>query len=270
MAISREIIIPGPAGKLEGMLHLPDSRALSPTLSHAAGEGANESLREFKVNEPVALAVVAHPLPTMGGTMDNKIVTTLSKSFAELGFATLRFNFRGVGGSFGEFDSGNGEVDDMLAVVQHAKEAFGELPLILAGFSFGGYVAARTAEHLHAHKLVLIAPAVGRFAMPQVAPDTLVIHGEQDEVIPLAHALDWARPQQLPVLVLPQAGHFFHGRLHQIKQIVLREFNGTWLPSGSQPRFPHPNCPLADALPPQAGEGANESLREFHVKGCSL
>ena len=204
MAASRAITFAGPEGQLEGVLHLPDSA-------------------------PVAIAVVAHPLPTMGGTMDNKIVTTLSKTFAELGFATLRFNFRGVGASAGMFDNGEGEVDDVLSAVQHVQDAFGELPLILAGFSFGGYVQARAAEHLHPHKLVLIAPAVGRFAMPHVAPDTLVIHGEQDEMIPLAEALDWARPQQLPVLVLPEAGHFFHGRLHQIRQIVLKEFNGCGL-----------------------------------------
>jgi hypothetical protein len=211
MATQSRITLAGPAGQLEGMLHLPDS-------------------------EPLCIAVVAHPLPTMGGTMENKIVTTLAKTFAELGFATLRFNFRGVGTSDGEFDGGNGEVEDMLAVVQHAKDAFGHLPLILAGFSFGGYVAARAAQHVHPHphKLVLIAPAVGRFSpsaglrtgMPAVAHDTLVIHGEHDEIIPLSDALDWARPQHLPIVVFPDAGHFFHGRLHQLKTIVLNEFKG--------------------------------------------
>ncbi|MDO9010474.1 MAG: alpha/beta fold hydrolase [Gallionella sp.] len=211
MVTQSKITLAGPVGMLEAMLHLPDS-------------------------EPRAIAVVAHPLPTMGGTMDNKIVTTLAKTFAELGFATLRFNFRGVGGSDGVFDNGNGEVEDALAVVQHAREAFGHLPLVLAGFSFGAYVQARVAQHLHpkAHKLVLVAPAVGRFApsaglrtgMPHVPHTTLLIHGEQDEIIPLADAFDWARPQHLPVVVLPEAGHFFHGRLQQLKQIVLHEFNG--------------------------------------------
>lgn len=203
MATQSKITLGGPAGQLEGMLHLPES-------------------------EPCAIAVVAHPLPTMGGTMENKIVTTLARTFAELGFATLRFNFRGVGASDGVFDSGNGEVEDLLAAVQHARDAFGHLPLILSGFSFGGYVAARAAQHLHPqpHKLVLVAPAVGRFAMPPVPHNTLLIHGEQDEVIPLSDALDWARPQHLPIVVFPEAGHFFHGRLHQLKQIVLNEFNG--------------------------------------------
>ncbi len=181
--------------------------------------------------DPRAIAVVAHPLTTMGGTMDNKIVTTLAKTFAELGFAALRFNFRGAGESEGSFDEGNGEVEDALSAIEHMKDGFGHLPLILAGFSFGGYVQARAAERLHpkAHKLVLIAPAVGRFAMPSVPHNSLLIHGEMDEVIPLSDAMDWARPQHLPIVVLPEAGHFFHGRLNQIKQIVLDEFQGCCL-----------------------------------------
>lgn len=203
MPIIKQIILDGPAGRLEGLWHLPDS-------------------------EPSAVAVVAHPLPTMGGTMEHKIITTLAKTFAELGYAALRFNFRGVGNSEGEFDEGNGEVEDLLAMVQHARDEFGHLPLILSGFSFGGYVTARAAQHLRpqAHKLVLIAPAVGRFAMPHVPHNTLVLHGEHDEVISLSDALDWARPQHLPVVVLPEAGHFFHGRLNQLKQLVLHEFHG--------------------------------------------
>ncbi|MFZ3019788.1 MAG: alpha/beta fold hydrolase [Gallionella sp.] len=205
----KKITLPGPAGNLEGIWHLPDA---------CAEQGC----------EPAAVAVIAHPLPTMGGTMEHKIVTTLAKTFVELGYAALRFNFRGVGNSEGEFDSGNGEVEDLLAMVQHARDEFGNLPLILSGFSFGGYVTARAAQHLRpqAHKLVLIAPAVGRFAMPHVPHNTLVLHGEHDEVISLADALDWARPQHLPIVVLPEAGHFFHGRLNQLKQIVLHEFHG--------------------------------------------
>ena len=193
--------ITGPSGHLEGMLHLPKG-------------------------EPRAIAVIAHPLPTMGGTMENKIVTTLAKTFTELGFAALRFNFRGVGASAGNFDDGNGEMQDLLAAIAHIRNTFAELPLVLAGFSFGGYVAACAAQQIQTQKLVLIAPAVARFAMPAVPPDTLVIHGELDEVIPLADALDWARQQHLPILVFPETGHFFHGRLNQLKQSVLREFNG--------------------------------------------
>ena len=138
MPILKKFSITGAAGNLEGIAHLPD-------------------------DAPRAIAVVAHPLPTMGGTMDNKVVTTLAKTFVELGFVALRFNFRGVGNSAGEFDSGNGEVEDVLAIVRHAQQEYGDLPLILSGFSFGGYVQARAAQHLHPHphRLVLIAPAVG-------------------------------------------------------------------------------------------------------------
>ena len=203
MPTLKKFSIPGTAGNLEGIAHLPDAA-------------------------PHAIAVVAHPLPTMGGTMDNKVVTTLAKTFVELGFAALRFNFRGVGGSGGEFDEGDGEVEDVLAVVRHAQQEYGDLPLILSGFSFGGYVQACAAQHLHPHphRLVLIAPAVGRFAMPPVRHDTLLVHGELDEVVPLADVLQWARPLHLPIVVLPEAGHFFHGRLNQLKQIVLHAFNG--------------------------------------------
>lgn len=191
----------GPAGRIEGAVHLPD--------------GA-----------PRAVAVVAHPLPTMGGTMDNKVVTTLVKTFVELGFAALRFNFRGVGASEGRFDNGDGETEDALAVAEYARREYGDVPLILAGFSFGGYVQARAAQHLRPQRLVLAAPAVGRFAMPQVEPDTLLIHGDLDEVVPLKALLEWARPQQLPVVVLAGAEHYFHGRLVQLRQVVLREFRG--------------------------------------------
>ncbi len=193
--------IPAPSGVLHGVVHMPQC-------------------------EPRAIAVVAHPLPTMGGTMDNKIVTTLVKTFAELGFIAVRFNFRGVGESSGVYDEGNGEVEDVFAIVDYTYQEFGKLPLILSGFSFGGYVQARAAEKLHPCKLVLIAPAVGRFAMPQVPANTLLIHGEMDEVVALSEVLDWARPQHLPIVLVPEATHYFHGLLHQIKSIVTHHFSG--------------------------------------------
>ncbi len=201
MPTLNKFAIAGAAGILEGITHLPEGL-------------------------PRAIVVVTHPLPTMGGTMENKVVTTLAKTFVELGFVVLRFNFRGVGGSEGEFDDGVGEVDDVLAVVRHARQEYGDLPLILSGFSFGGYVQACAAQQLHPQQLVLVAPAVGRFSMPPVPHNTLLIHGDLDEVVPLIDVLHWARPQQLPIVVLPGAEHFFHGRLGQIKEIVLREFNG--------------------------------------------
>jgi len=201
--------IPAPSGVLHGVVHMP-------------------------LGEPRAIAVVAHPLPTMGGTMDNKIVTTLVKTFSELGFIAVRFNFRGVGESSGAYDEGNGEVEDVLAIVDYAYQEFGKLPLILSGFSFGGYVQARAAEKLHPCKLVLIAPAVGRFApstglrtgMPLVAANTLVIHGEMDEVVALNDVLAWARPQHLPIVLVPEATHYFHGLLPTIKSIVSHHYNG--------------------------------------------
>ena len=193
--------IPAPSGMLHGVVHMPQSEAR-------------------------AIAVVAHPLPIMGGTMDNKIVTTLVKTFAELGFIAVRFNFRGVGESSGVYDEGNGEVEDVLAVVRYAEETFGKLPLILSGFSFGGYVQARAAEKLQPEKLVLVAPAVGRFAMPQVPADTLLIHGEMDEVVALGDVFAWARQQHFLIVVVPEATHYFHGHLHHLKAIVTQHFNG--------------------------------------------
>lgn len=201
MTALHKFSIPAPSGVLHGVVHMPQGT-------------------------PRAIAVVAHPLPVMGGTMDNKIVTTLAKTFSELGFVAVRFNFRGVGESSGVYDEGNGEVEDVLAVVQYAQQEFGPLPLILAGFSFGGYVQARAAEKLQPKKLVLVAPAVGRFEMPQVPANTLLIHGELDEVVALNDVFAWARQQHLPIVVVPQATHYFHGQLHQLKAIVSQHFIG--------------------------------------------
>ncbi len=201
MPTIEKVSIPGPAGTLEVVAHIPNVT-------------------------PRAIAVIAHPLPTMGGTMENKIVTTLAKTFAELGFAALRFNFRGVGASSGEFDDGNGEVEDALTVTRYAMSEYGDLPLILSGFSFGGYVQARAAQQLPPRQLVLIAPAVTRYPMPPVPHNTLLVHGELDEVVSLADVMQWARPQRLPIVILPGAVHFFHGRLDQLKEIVRRNFMG--------------------------------------------
>ena len=175
---------------------------------------------------PRGVAVICHPNPTQGGTMDNKVVQTLARAFVQLGYRTVRFNFRGIGASAGGWDEGRGEVDDALAVVGAFREA--GLPLVLAGFSFGGYVASRAALRLPAdapaERLVLVGPATSRFDTAAVPADTLVIHGETDDVVPLAAVLDWARPQSLPVVVVPGVGHFFHGKLPLLKDIVLRNW----------------------------------------------
>lgn len=204
MPILKKIFIHGPAGNLEGRLHLPDT-------------------------SPRAIAVVAHPLPTMGGTMDNKVVTTLARAFTELDFAVLRFNFRGVGESAGSYDEGRGETLDAVAAANFMLGEFGDLPLIMSGFSFGGYVQARAALDMPPRKLVLLAPAVNRFEMPDVSADTLLIHGDQDDVVALDALLQWAHPQHLPIVVLAGAGHFFHGRLTQLRDIVKHHFTGITL-----------------------------------------
>jgi len=195
----------------------------------AGAAGIIEALRD----EPMAgvaqrgVAVIAHPHPLFAGTMDNKVVQTLARAFVQAGWVALRFNFRGVGASEGVHDEGRGELDDMLAVV--AAQA-PEGPLALAGFSFGSFVAAGAVERLwHSRaidKIVLVGTAAQKFhvpALPAEAHDrALVIHGEQDDTVPLAAVMDWARPQSLPVTVVPGGGHFFHGQLPLLKSLVAR------------------------------------------------
>lgn len=172
-------------------------------------------------------AVIAHPHPLFGGTMENKVVQTLARAFVQSGWVAIRFNFRGVGATEGAHDDGRGELEDMLALV--ASEA-PQGPLALAGFSFGAFVASRAVAALwptrRAGKIVLVGTAASRFdvaVMPQEAHDaTLVIHGEHDDTVPLASVLDWARPQTLPVTVVPGGGHFFHGQLPLLKSLVAR------------------------------------------------
>ena len=168
------------------------------------------------------VAVWCHPHPQHGGTLDNKVVQTLARAAVQRGWRAVRFNFRGVGGSAGAWDQGHGEVDDALAVVDAHRNP--DLPWVLGGFSFGGYVATQTAARLpepqRPSRIVLVAPAVLNFDAAPVPPGTTVIHGETDDVVPLAAVLDWARPQMQPVLVVPGTGHFFHGQLTLLKQLV--------------------------------------------------
>ena len=202
-AATRRESMAGPAGALECAIDQP---------AHAAAARG--------------VAVLCHPHPQHGGTMDNKVVQTLARAFVQLGWAAVRFNFRGVGASSGHWDHGRGEVDDALAVVAHYRQA--ELPLALGGFSFGGFVATQAAARLPAGqrpaRMVLVAPAVQNFEAAPVPQDTLVVHGESDDVVPLAAVLDWARPQLLPVTVVPGTGHFFHGQLSLLKQLIV----GAW------------------------------------------
>jgi hypothetical protein len=165
---------------------------------------------------PIGIALIAHPHPLFGGTLDNKVVQTLARAFVELGYEAWRPNFRGVGETEGTHDEGRGELEDLARIVEHLKPS----RLALAGFSFGAGVQVMLAQRVKAEWLVLVGVAVTRFPLPNVQPGTLVIHGEQDDTVPLATVLDWARPQDLPVVVVPGASHFFHGKLHILRGLV--------------------------------------------------
>jgi alpha/beta superfamily hydrolase len=191
-------------------------------------------------DRPTSVAVVAHPHPLYGGTMDNKVVTTVARAFRDAGAATFRFNFRGVGRSQGAHDEGRGETDDFLEVAAHAARAVGELPLLLAGFSFGGGVALRASGLVEFVQLVLVAPAFRRITghglgeppepndpalgVPgrHTAANTIVVHGDRDETTLLADSLGWGAVRDVPVLVVPGADHFFHRKLHVIRDVVSR------------------------------------------------
>lgn len=173
------------------------------------------------------VAVISHPHPLHGGTLTNKVVQTLARAFVLSGWMAVRFNFRGVGASEGVYDEGRGELDDLLSVV---GEMAPQGALCLAGFSFGAFVTTRAVEQLHSQReierVVLVGTAASRFDAAAVPADlharTLVVHGEQDDTVPLAAVMDWARPQVLPVLVVPGGGHFFHGQLPLLRELVQR------------------------------------------------
>lgn len=182
------------------------------------------------------IALVAHPHPLFGGAMDNKVAHTLARTLRDLGFVALRSNFRGVGKTTGSHDHGKGETEDLLAVLDYARGRFGDLPVALAGFSFGAYVQSLVAKRLKDEgrpiaRMVLVGTAAGmvtgarHYVTEGVPPDALVIHGEVDETVPLANVLEWARPQQLPIVLVPGADHFFHGKLHCLKDIINRAWS---------------------------------------------
>lgn len=193
--------------------------------------GAIEIAVDQPPQAPRGAAFIGHPHPLYGGTLDNKVAATLARTFAAAGWIAVRPNFRGVGASGGAHDHGVGETEDFLHTIDTASEWSGgaitdTMPLALAGFSFGSFVAARACERLIARRrapqaVVLVGAAAGKWPLPNVPPDTLVIHGEMDETIPLTDVFDWARPQDLPVVVLPGADHFFHRRLGTLKRLVL-------------------------------------------------
>jgi alpha/beta superfamily hydrolase len=190
-ASTRRELVAGPAGRIECAVDRPESEARG-------------------------VALIAHPHPLFGGTLDNKVVQTLARAFLELGYESWRPNFRGVGATEGVHDEGRGELEDLHTVLKHLNV---EKP-VLAGFSFGAAVQARLAQRVTPERLVLVGVGVTRLDTPRVRPDTLVIHGENDETVPLAAVLDWARPQELPVVLVPGADHFFHRKLQVLRTIV--------------------------------------------------
>ncbi|MFI4926742.1 MAG: alpha/beta hydrolase [Burkholderiales bacterium] len=196
-------------------------------LELAGPAGRIQVLRDQPEGVPIGTAVIAHPHPLFGGTMDNKVVQTLARAFVQCGWTAVRFNFRGVGTSEGTHDDGRGEAVDLQAVVTaYAREG----PLALAGFSFGAFVTASALQSLWSERevraIVLVGTAAARFQVPPLPADAhdraLLLHGEIDDTVPLAAALDWARPQSLPVTVVPGVGHFFHGQLPLLKSLVVR------------------------------------------------
>jgi len=188
---TRKEFVAGPAGRIECAVDSPD--------------GARRGF-----------ALIAHPHPLFGGTLDNKVVQTLARACVDRGYEAWRPNFRGVGETEGTHDEGRGELDDLAAIVDHLKPE----RLVLGGFSFGAGVQVMLARQAKCEKLILVGVAVTRFELPPAPPGTLVIHGENDETVPLARVLDWARPQDLPVVLIPGADHFFHRKLQPIRSLV--------------------------------------------------
>jgi hypothetical protein len=204
-------------------------------LTLSGAQGAIEAVRDGaqlagSATAPRGVAVIAHPHPLFGGTMDNKVVQTLARAFVQCGWTTVRFNFRGVGGTEGSYDEGRGELEDLLAVVEQVAPKSEGLPLALAGFSFGAFVTCHALAALwpegRVQQAVLVGTAASRFNVAPVPLDahtrTLVLHGEMDDTVPLSAVMDWARPQILPVTVIPAGGHFFHGQLPLLKSLVVR------------------------------------------------
>ena len=179
-----------------------------------------ETVVEEPEGEARGLALVAHPHPLHGGSLDNKVAHTLARSALACGYVAVRPNFRGVGVSTGEYDHGIGETEDLLAIAEHLAPQFGYLPWTLLGFSFGSYVQHRVARRLDARQLIMVGPAVSMYDFAPPAIATTIIHGEEDELIPLAAVQSYAREHGIPLLTVAGAGHFFHGKLVQLRNLV--------------------------------------------------
>jgi len=209
---AEQVFVPGAAGRIEVVIDAQDTP------------------------EPRGIAVVAHPHPLYGGALDNKVAQTLARAMAGLGYVALRPNFRGAGETEGAHDHGEGETDDILTVVDYARGRFGDLSVVLAGYSFGAHVQTQAAARLVGkgtppERLVLVATAAGfvsggrAYKPVSVAANTLVIHGEEDTTVPLSNVFDWLRPQDIPVTVIPGTDHFFHRKLGIIKSIIVGQWH---------------------------------------------
>ncbi|MDD5390887.1 MAG: alpha/beta hydrolase [Gallionellaceae bacterium] len=182
--------------------------------------GQIETVVEEPQGAPRGLALIAHPHPLKGGTLDNKVAWTLARAALVCGLIAVRPNFRGVGESTGEFDHGIGETEDMLALAAAVASHYGPLPWTLLGFSFGAYVQHRVARELHAERLIMVGPAVSMYEFEATALPTTVIHGTEDEVIPFEAARDYANRHAIPLIDITGTGHFFHGKLRELQQRV--------------------------------------------------
>ncbi len=194
------------------------------------GGGRMECALDLPADEVRGIGLVAHPHPLYGGTMDNKVAHSLARTFTGLGYAAARMNFRGVGESEGVHDEGRGEQDDMLILLEHMQREYPGVPVALSGFSFGTFVQSCLQKRLEqegrpAERLVLVGSAAGKWAMPTVPSNSLVIHGELDDTITLAAVMEWLRPQDIPVLVIPGADHFFHRKLQHIRNYVTQNWH---------------------------------------------
>ena len=227
---TKVIHIDGIVGAIEMSIDLPDELKNDPS---------------FAVR---GLALVAHPHPLLGGTMDNKVAQTMARAFNQLGYISVRPNFRGVGGTAGVHDHGVGELEDLLHVTEWMQtpsswsqfeatahqprvNAANTLPLVVSGFSFGSFVGSHLVQRLAelgrpAERLVMVGSAAGKWTLAPVPADTILIHGELDETILLKNVFDWALPQELTVQVVPGADHFFHRRLHCIRNIITSAWLG--------------------------------------------
>jgi alpha/beta superfamily hydrolase len=204
---SQDLFVDGPAGRLEARLELPSGDSAPPALA----------------------AVVCHPHPLFGGTLHNKVAHTLARTLCAGGVAALRFNFRGVGASEGTHDGGSGETADALAVASWLQARYPQAALVLAGFSFGGAIVIRAAAVLEPAWLFSVAPAVDRVDLAGLAVrcrDWLVVQGEADEVVSPAAVRDWAarHAPQARLRMLPGVGHFFHGALHTLQDVLREEW----------------------------------------------